>query len=432
MLRPERLTRVDRTERRRPVDRRHRHRHRVPGRHRPARPPTRRRQRSDRQRRPPATDLPFLLPRSHHPPRRGIRARRSCSPAGPSRPGATANDIDTLEATRRQADRIPDTPISDDPPDVGPRKEPRHDLTEPQPLPMPTHADEPPSTARPRRRTRRCRRVLAGTPRGVRWTATRRPRHGCRAPTATAAADGSDAPAGGGGNSLYFENWPEYIDPTEDGLVGTVERFMEATGVDMNYAETYNDNVEYFAKIQPLLGTGKTIDPDIIAPTSWLVGRLITLGWLDKLPIDQVPNVANLRPDLAEPVVGPDRRVLAPVADRVRRHRLQHRGDRPRAHEHRRPVRPGVQRQDRDAHRDARHDGPADARRRRRHLDRVDLRRSRGGVRSARSRRRTTARSAASPATTTSTTSAPATSPRASAGRATWCSSPSRTRTYAS
>ncbi|MEP1123228.1 MAG: spermidine/putrescine ABC transporter substrate-binding protein [Ilumatobacter sp.] len=114
--------------------------------------------------------------------------------------------------------------------------------------------------------------------------------------------EGSGAPvAGGGGNSLLFENWPEYVDPTEDDLTGTVDRFMAETGIDMNYTETYNDNVEYFAKIQPLLGTGKTIDPDIIAPTSWLVGRLISLGWLDKLPIDQVPNVANLRPDLMNP-----------------------------------------------------------------------------------------------------------------------------------
>jgi spermidine/putrescine transport system substrate-binding protein len=114
-------------------------------------------------------------------------------------------------------------------------------------------------------------------------------------------AGGSSAPAGGGGNTLYFENWPEYIDPTEDDLIGTVDRFVAATGVEMNYAETYNDNVEYFAKIQPLLGNGKTIEPDIIAPTSWLVGRLISLGWLDKLPLDQVPNAVNLRADLQQP-----------------------------------------------------------------------------------------------------------------------------------
>jgi spermidine/putrescine transport system substrate-binding protein len=110
---------------------------------------------------------------------------------------------------------------------------------------------------------------------------------------------GTGGGGGGGGNGqLYFENWPEYIDLTEDGATGTVDRFIEATGVDMKYTEAYNDNNEYFAKIQPLLGAGKTIDPDILAPTGWMAGRLINLGWVDKLPIDQVPNAANLRADL--------------------------------------------------------------------------------------------------------------------------------------
>ena len=109
------------------------------------------------------------------------------------------------------------------------------------------------------------------------------------------------APAGGGGNSLFFENWPGYIDPTEDGKTGTVDRFIEATGVDMRYGEAYNDNNEYFAIIQPILGRGEKIEPDIIAPTSWMAGRLINLGWVDKLPLDQIPNAANLRADLVKP-----------------------------------------------------------------------------------------------------------------------------------
>jgi spermidine/putrescine transport system substrate-binding protein len=114
---------------------------------------------------------------------------------------------------------------------------------------------------------------------------------------------GTTAAGGGGaaGGSLFFENWPAYIDPTEDGLTGTVDRFMEATGIDMRYTEAYNDNNEYFAKIQPLLGRGEPIEPDIIAPTSWLANRLITLGWLETLPLDLVPNAANLRADLQNP-----------------------------------------------------------------------------------------------------------------------------------
>src|SRR5262245_10458186 len=105
------------------------------------------------------------------------------------------------------------------------------------------------------------------------------------------------APIGG---SLYIENWPLYIDLTERDHVGTVDRFMEATGIDVTYSEGYNDNNEYFALIQPILGRGDTIDPDIIVPTSWLTGRLINLGWLDPLPLEDVPNAANLRDDLVQ------------------------------------------------------------------------------------------------------------------------------------
>jgi spermidine/putrescine transport system substrate-binding protein len=110
---------------------------------------------------------------------------------------------------------------------------------------------------------------------------------------------------GGGGNSLYVENWPLYIDPSEDGAIGTAERFMAATGIDLTYTEAYNDNLEYFAKIQPLLGTGKTIDPDIIVPTQWMAGRLRSLEWLDTLPIDQVPNAKNLEDVFKNPPSDP-------------------------------------------------------------------------------------------------------------------------------
>jgi len=115
----------------------------------------------------------------------------------------------------------------------------------------------------------------------------------------------SRRPASGGGE-LYVENWPSYIDPSEDDLVGTVDRFMEATGIDLTYTEAYNDNNEYFALIQPILGRGETIDPDIIVPTGWMAGRLINLGWVDELPLEEIPNAANLRDDLVNPPWDPD------------------------------------------------------------------------------------------------------------------------------
>lgn len=128
---------------------------------------------------------------------------------------------------------------------------------------------------------------------------------GLSLPAILAACGGGDSGGSGGGSSLYVENWPLYIDPSEDGAIGTAERFMQATGIDLTYTEAFNDNLEYFAKIQPLLGTGKTIEPDIIVPTQWMAGRLRDLGWLDKLPLDQVPNAKNLEDVFKNPPSDP-------------------------------------------------------------------------------------------------------------------------------
>jgi spermidine/putrescine transport system substrate-binding protein len=116
----------------------------------------------------------------------------------------------------------------------------------------------------------------------------------------------------GDGGELYFANWPAYIDPTEDDLVGTVDRFIEATGIDMTYTEEINDNNEYFAVIQPVLGRGDRIDADIMALTGWMAGRLINLEWVDELPLDDIPNAANLRDDLVNPAWDPEGRFSLP------------------------------------------------------------------------------------------------------------------------
>ena len=128
---------------------------------------------------------------------------------------------------------------------------------------------------------------------------------GLSLPAFLAACGGSGGSSAGGEESLFFDNWPLYIDPTADGLTGTVDRFIAETGVKMTYGEGYNDNNEYFAKIQPLLGAGKSIEADIIAPTFWMAGRLIGLGWTEKLPKDLIPNFANIEDVYVNPTWDP-------------------------------------------------------------------------------------------------------------------------------
>lgn len=113
-------------------------------------------------------------------------------------------------------------------------------------------------------------------------------------------------------NRLHVDNWPAYIDQTSDGVAGTADRFRAATGIDLRYTEGVNDNQEYFARIQPRLGTGRTIDPDLMVLTGWLAARLIRLGWADPLPLEQVPNAANLDPLLRNPPWDPTGRYTLP------------------------------------------------------------------------------------------------------------------------
>ena len=116
-----------------------------------------------------------------------------------------------------------------------------------------------------------------------------------------ACGGGSDEPAttGGGKKELFFENWPLYIDEE------TVALFQKATGITMKYTEAFNDNNEYFAKVQPVLSKGDKIAPDLLAPTFWMASRFVQLGWAQKLPLDSIPNAANLRDDLRNPAWDP-------------------------------------------------------------------------------------------------------------------------------
>jgi spermidine/putrescine transport system substrate-binding protein len=111
--------------------------------------------------------------------------------------------------------------------------------------------------------------------------------------------DGSGSGGGGEGGKLTFENWPAYIDGA------TVAEFTKASGIQLTYTEAYSDNNEYFAKVQPELSRGNTIAADIVAPTNWMAARWIQLEWAQKLPLDQIPNLVNLRDDLRNPATDP-------------------------------------------------------------------------------------------------------------------------------
>ncbi|HUF99634.1 MAG TPA: polyamine ABC transporter ATP-binding protein [Ilumatobacter sp.] len=110
-----------------------------------------------------------------------------------------------------------------------------------------------------------------------------------------ALGSGGSSTLGSGSNQVRILNWQAYVDPSEDGAIGTVDRFIEATGVATRYSEDFNDNNEVYNRlIAPVVGAGQKMDYDIICPTNWLAARLRTLGWIEPLPLDLIPNRVNL------------------------------------------------------------------------------------------------------------------------------------------
>lgn len=112
-----------------------------------------------------------------------------------------------------------------------------------------------------------------------------------------ASQGGSIGGLGQGANEVRILNWPEYIDLSEDGATGTVDRFEDDTGITADYSDTFQDNNEVFNKeFEAYLGQGNPANYDIICPTYWMVARLKNLDWLDPLPYDLIPNYQNLDP----------------------------------------------------------------------------------------------------------------------------------------
>ena len=158
-------------------------------------------------------------------------------------------------------------------------------------------------------------------------------------------------------------NWTEYIDPTEDGDKGTVDRFSDATGISVDYSETFNDNNEVYAKeFAAYLDAGNPTPWDIAMPTYWMAARLKSQGWLAPLPFNLIPNYVNLDPSYLNLGWDPGAKYHLPWQAGFTGIAYNSKVTGRELTKHQRPLRPRVQGQDRVLHRDARLGRPGDAR----------------------------------------------------------------------
>jgi spermidine/putrescine transport system substrate-binding protein len=111
------------------------------------------------------------------------------------------------------------------------------------------------------------------------------------------------AACGGGGGSdvdVRWGNWTLYLDYDSDAKVyPTLEDFIAETGITVKYLEDYNDNDEFYGKVQGQLKLNEDIGYDLICPTDWMAARYIRLGYAQKLDKANIPNSKNIIDSLA-------------------------------------------------------------------------------------------------------------------------------------
>ena len=101
---------------------------------------------------------------------------------------------------------------------------------------------------------------------------------------------------GGGADSLIWGNWTYYLDFDEGtGSYGSLERFMEETGIKVDYVEDIDDNNTFYGKIKDQLKLGQHTGYDVITMTDWMNARLVQAEQIQEFDYANLPNVkANL------------------------------------------------------------------------------------------------------------------------------------------
>jgi spermidine/putrescine transport system substrate-binding protein len=122
------------------------------------------------------------------------------------------------------------------------------------------------------------------------------------------AACGGGSDSADSANTVRFGNWPLYLDYDEETQkYPTLDKFTAETGVAVKYFEDYNDNDEFFGKVQAQLKLGEDIGYDVVTPTDWMAARWIRLGYAQKFDVANVPNKVNILDSLASPSFDPNR-----------------------------------------------------------------------------------------------------------------------------
>ena len=119
---------------------------------------------------------------------------------------------------------------------------------------------------------------------------------GCGRKPAEPAADAATGAAGAAAEDkvLNVYNWSDYIDPA------VIEDFQKETGIEVRY-DVFDSN----EVLETKLLTGNS-GYDVVVPSAYFLERQVKAGVFRKLDKAQLPNLANLDPELLQRAAGHD------------------------------------------------------------------------------------------------------------------------------
>ena len=125
--------------------------------------------------------------------------------------------------------------------------------------------------------------------------------------------DTTAIPKGQISKSLYFANWPLYIDDLPGKRHPTLDDFQKKYGTRVKYVEEIDDNVTFFGKVRQQYAQGSSGGRDLHVVTDWMCNRMKRLGYVQKLDKSAMPNVVkNIEPAVASPDFDPNREYSVP------------------------------------------------------------------------------------------------------------------------
>ena len=101
---------------------------------------------------------------------------------------------------------------------------------------------------------------------------------------------GSASAAKEGTVTINVYNWGQYISDGTDGYIDVNKAFTEETGIQVNYM-TFDSNETMYTKLK----TGGA-SYDVIFPSDYMIGRLISEDMLLPLDYDNIPNAKLVLP----------------------------------------------------------------------------------------------------------------------------------------